>query len=158
MTDDFPQCVLWADPGLTTGLSWIELTESGYVFDCAQETGTEAAASRVDEILGYTPDGRGRANSRRVWVGWEQYIVTAGGGKSGNPAPSLEVIGAMKWLCHEAGARVLAPVPASHRIVASPALLKELGWWRPGMPHAQDAARHLVAWLLREKQARRIRR
>ncbi len=157
MSAELPQCVLWADPGGTTGLAWIDLTADGYAFRCKQASGTEEAAYLVDGILNYGPDGyRDRPTNGSVWVGWEQYIVTSGGGRAGNPAPSLEVIGAMKWLCRESGARVLPAAPASHRIVASPALLKSIGWWRPGMPHAMDAARHLCAWAMRERQSRRI--
>ncbi len=133
MSGDHPESVLWLDPGGTTGWAMLDLTKDGtYLFECGQETPGD------------------------VWVGWEQYIVTSGGGKAGNPAPSLEAIGAVRYLCAKHRARVLPAVPSSHRVVASPALLKSLGWWRPGMPHAQDATRHLVAWLLRERKSRRI--
>lgn len=163
--DEYPQVVLWLDPGGTTGLAWIEYTPQGYTFDCAQAVGTEAAAEVIHRLISCnrSPSGglwwpKTTEERHQVWVGWEQYIVTAGGGRSGNPTPSLEVIGATKWICHDAGSRVLPPVPASYRIAATPELLKAIGWWRPGQPHAMDAARHLAAWLMREKQARRMYR
>ena len=156
MSGDHPESVLWLDPGGTTGWAMLDLTKDGtYLFECGQETGTVDTGVFVDEVLEYRCDKR-RHGPGDVWVGWEQYIVTSGGGKAGNPAPSLEAIGAVRYLCAKHRARVLPAVPSSHRVVASPALLKSLGWWRPGMPHAQDATRHLVAWLLRERKSRRI--
>jgi hypothetical protein len=154
--NEYPQTVLWIDPGGTTGFAWVEHTPDGYVFDFAQAVGTEAAARQAWKIINWDREEFDRSDPARVWVGWEQYIVTAGGGRSGNPAPALEVIGALKWLCYNAGARVLPAVPASHRAVMTTDALKAAGWYRPGVPHAMDAARHLGAWVLREQQRIRM--
>jgi hypothetical protein len=153
--NEYPQTVLWIDPGGTTGFAWATHTWDGYEFDCGQRTGTESAATFVNSLLS-AHTGNVNDVFGTVWVGWEQYIVTSGGGRSGNPAPALEVIGAVKWLCYNAGARVLPAVPASHRAVMTTDALKAAGWYRPGVPHAMDAARHLGAWVLREQQRIRM--
>jgi len=145
-----PRCCLWLDPGGTTGFSMVSLTPSGYLFSASQVRGTELAAEQVNAVLESHDTGT-------VHVGWERYLVASGGGKAGDPVPALEVIGAVKWLCHHYGAVVLPAVPASSRLVASVPLLKELGWYTPGRMHANDATRHLVAWLLRERVTRKKR-
>jgi hypothetical protein len=87
-----------------------------------------------------------------LWVGWELYIVTQGGGKVGTPKYSLETIGMLKWICHSHDVTVLKAMPSASRKLGDEVKLKRLGWRKPGKVHANDAAMHLLAWHLREKR------
>lgn len=148
MTD--PQIVLFLDPGNTTGWSMLQYTTEGYDFQAGQAEGSVIVGDFVARLA--------RAYGPGLHLGWEQYIVVNGGGRGGDANQALETIGIARWLCVEYHCTLLRPMPASSRVVASVALLKELGWYTPGRVHANDATRHLVAWLLRERNNRKSRR
>lgn len=135
-----PLRVMWFDPGLTTG--WAVMSHDGW-FDSGQ-----AAFHDVGELLA----GDAEVYGASLWVGWELYNVTAGGGKAGTPKYSLETIGMLKWICHCFNATMLKPMPSSARKLGDELKLKRLGWRKPGQVHANDAAMHLLAWTLREKR------
>lgn len=138
--DPDPLIVMWYDPGLTTG--WACLTANGD-FDSGQLSFTETGEDLAQTAQIYGP---------ALWVGWELYNVTQGGGKAGTPKYSLETIGMLKWICHANNVTVLKPMPSSSRKLGDEIKLKRLGWRRPGMRHANDAAQHLLSWALREKR------
>lgn len=84
-------------------------------------------------------------------IGYEQYIVTSGGGRTGTAGPPLKVIGMIEWIGYLNGCQMLKSVPSAMRTVVTVDMLKRLGWYKPGMDHAMQATRHLVAWMIREK-------
>lgn len=135
-----PSVVIWYDPGLTTG--WALLRDD-VKFDSGQcqfeNIGTQLTAWA--ELLGPS-----------LWVGWELYNVTQGGGKSGTPKYSLETIGMLRWICHEYNVTVLKAMPSASRKLGDEVKLRRLDWHKPGMVHANDAASHLLAFCLREKR------
>lgn len=132
--------VMWFDPGLATGWASLEL---GQVFSSGQ--------SRFEDI-GSMLTAWAQSLGPALWVGWELYNVTQGGGKAGTPKYSLETIGMLRWICHAHDVTVLKAVPSSNRKLGDEIKLKKLGWRRPGLVHANDAAMHLLAWHLREKR------
>lgn len=136
---EIPKLVVWLDPGLTTG--WASLY-GGQSFESGQGSFTE-----VGDML----DAHGNLYQEDLAIGWEQYIVTPGGGIAGTANPPIEVIGMAKWIGYWHNATTLTPVPSSFRLPASTQMLKKLGWYRPGQEHANQAARHLLAWMFREK-------
>lgn len=136
---ELPNLVTWLDPGLNTGWATLALWNK---FESGQGSMTETG-----EYL----DTAATVFGGDMWIGYEQYIVTPGGGRTGNAAPPLKVIGMVEWICYLNGCHLLKPVPSAMRTVASVDMLKKLGWYRPGMDHANQAARHLLAWLMREK-------
>lgn len=135
-----PLLVMWFDPGLTTG--WASLHHDGF-FTSGQGTFEEVGDQLTASADVYGPS---------LWVGWELYNVTQGGGSAGTPKYSLETIGMLKWICREHGVTVLKAVPSSNRKLGDELKLKRLGWREPGMRHANDAASHLLAFMLREKR------
>lgn len=138
--NELPRMVTWLDPGLTTG--WATLCNNGRTFESGQ-------AQMVD-VGGYL-EGSASLYMGDMAIGWEQYIVTPGGGRGGTAGPPLEVIGMAKWIGYWHSCQMLKPVPSAMRTVATADMLKRLGWYRPGRDHAMQAARHLLAWLIREK-------
>lgn len=137
--NELPNLVVWLDPGLTTG--WAELG-LGTKFRCGQGSQME---------VGETLDAAAALFMGDMAIGYEQYIVTPGGGRTGTAGPPLKVIGMIEWIGYLNGCQMLKPVTSAMRTVTTPDMLKRLGWYRPGMDHAMQAARHLLAWLLREK-------
>lgn len=131
---------MWFDPGLTTGWASLEIAS---MFDSGQ-----APFEDVGEMLTTWAETLGP----RLWVGWELYNVTQGGGAAGTPKYSLETIGMLRWICHAHGVTVLKAMPSASRKLGDEIKLKKLGWRRRGQVHANDAAMHLLAWHLREKR------
>lgn len=137
--NELPKFVIWLDPGLHTG--WAALT------DGAEFHSGEGILPEIGELL----TAHGIWHREDMAIGWEQYIVAPGGGRAGSPGPPIEVIGMARWLGFYHHCQMLKPVPSAMRTVVKPEHLKKLGWYRPGKDHANQAARHLLAWMLREK-------
>ncbi len=131
--------IVWLDPGFTTGLAWWD-PETGKFFSGQFDDDVELAetlAALAENVPG------------RLAVGYEQYIVTPRG--KGTPSHSLKVIGQVSKMAQEGLFELLKPVPSSSRKVATPVFLKRLGWYKPGKVHANDAAQHLLAYLMRQR-------
>lgn len=79
----------------------------------------------------------------------ESYIITAGTLTKSRQYWSLEGIGAIKYLAERDGRKVTMQSPAEAKKFATPEKLKAVGWWVPGKDHAQDAARHLLVFVVR---------
>lgn len=138
-----PDVVMWLDPGLTTG--WAMLAN-----------GVEFSSDQCGFYpLGELVESYGRVYRRRMAISWERYIVTSGGSRTGTAAPSLETIGMVRWLCLSHDIMLLRPMPSSTRKLGSEEKLKQLGWYVPGKRHANDAAMHMLSWLLREGKLHR---
>jgi hypothetical protein len=85
----------------------------------------------------------------RVQVGWETYRIMKG---PQTQAPySLEVIGALKYMCLRHGYKILEPAAPAERLVCTPKMLKDIGWYDKikGKKDAKSAAQHCIAWWLR---------
>ena len=83
-------------------------------------------------------------------VACESFRITAHTAKL-SPAPwSLEIIGALRWLCHRNGIGFTLQTPGDAKRFATDTKLDKLGWARPpGAGHARDAQRHLLLFLVR---------
>lgn len=133
--------IVWLDPGLTTGAAWWD--EEAEIFHSGEYTADQLM--RGLEALAVLYPGR-------LVVGYEQYIVTGGGGAvRGTPKHSLGVIAQVEEAVSAGLFRLLPPVPSSARNLGNPVYLKRLGWHKPGKGHANDACQHLVAHLIRQK-------
>ena len=132
------QGLVWLDPGKLTGWAMLD-NQDGF------HSGQEDFAG-IDDLV----NAWGRMFGVTLWLGWEMYIVTQGGGRSGDPAYSLEVIGAVKSACRRHLVHTLSPMPSAARKLGGDDKLKRVGWYTPGKRHANDAANHLLAYLLRE--------
>jgi len=137
-----PKYVLWIDPGLHTGFA---ILEDGKNFTSGQVHGRLEAGDWLHETISTRPG---------IHVGWEAYITGHTSRVLGDPGPAHEVIGVARWLTHHHGGTLLPTVPAQSRMIATQAVLKELGWAWKG-DHALSASQHLLAWCLREKHLKK---
>lgn len=133
--------VIWLDPGKTTG--W-----ASYGFGQTFMSGQADFAKTGDMIEAYAElyrDG--------LAVGCENYIETTTGSQRGRAEYSLKTIGMVEWLCLRHGAVLLPTMPSSSRNLGrTGGKLHKLGWHKPGQDHANDAAAHLLTWLLKENR------
>lgn len=136
---ELPLCVMWFDPGRTTGYAALYAGERF----ASNELSPRATAAFADVAA--------RAFGPHLWLGWERYVVTQGGGRAGRPEHALEVIGVLRATCERHGVTMLQPAAAGTRVIATSDMLRRLGWYRPGRGHANDAACHLLAWALRAR-------
>jgi hypothetical protein len=134
--------ITWLDPGGTTGIAtWTP--------DPGTETGSGEFRSRQEDFrsTGNYLNMLMRDNPGTM-LGYEQYNITPGRYVK-HDGSSLMVIGMARWLALVHGAVMLPSQPPSARKLGMQHL-KTLGWYRPGLGHANDAAGHLLVWLLKE--------
>jgi hypothetical protein len=133
-------CVLWLDPGKMTG--WARL--DGETFSSGEapfyETGRIVRSHCTSIRYVSSPD---------VKVGYESFQVTPASYRMLGSSDALQAIGMIRWLALDLGASLLPPASRQARDTVTPAMLKALEWYLPGKGHANDAARHLVAWMMR---------
>ena len=129
---------IWLDPGKTTGVACYQLYAAR--FKSFQGDFNEVG-DEVEVMLD--------VESGNAAIGWEQYLVTKG--RAGTASYSLEMIGVLKRLAYVHHAVVLPAMPSSARKLGDDPKLRALGWYKPGLRHANDAANHLLAYLLRER-------
>ncbi len=131
--------IVWLDPGQTTGLAYYDLENDTffswqYDLDDLQKRFTETLVPMAGS---------------RMAVGYERFIVTSGGTRFSTPEHALKTISVIKHLAEHADVPLLKAQPSSGRKLASPVLLRRLGWYKPGRPHANDAAQHLLVHMIR---------
>lgn len=132
-----PDFIVWLDPGKTTGLAWYDLPADR--FGASQHDGGE-----LIQVL----DALATAHQGRIAIGWELYLQTPR--SKGTAKYSLGEIAKVAELCEERGITVLKGQPSSARMAKSTIVfLRRLGWYRPGLQHANDAACHLFRHLIR---------
>jgi hypothetical protein len=133
-------CVVAVDPGETTGWCAVRLPDF------------EATAGQVKDVDALTRVLE--AHRPRVVV-IEDFRLQPERAKSFSrrQLPTSEVIGAVAAWCGRNWVELVRQ-PASMKTIVTRELLERLGLWSltGRMPHARDAARHLVVWLLREKR------
>lgn len=130
--------IIWLDPGLTTGLASYDLETADFL---SWQYDAEGLFQRLRGLAAIHPG--------RIQLGWEMYL-SAGGPQHGTAKHSHEVIGAARDFAQEFDVMVLKPQPSASRKLGSPVFLRRLGWYKTGKPHANDAARHLLADLLKK--------
>lgn len=60
---------------------------------------------------------------------------------------TTDLIGAFRYLALRDGVDFIRQTPAQAKAFATDDKLKRLGWYTPGLPHGNDAARHLLTYL-----------
>jgi hypothetical protein len=132
--EPMPTSVIWLDPGLMTGFMrwWPEYNE----FHSAEVNMCE---------LG---DGLDAALDVNTWIGWEAFVIQPGSSRLSQDGSSLEVIGIAKYMAYHRVARVLHPTLRSDKKLGLKHI-KAVGWRKPGMDHANDAAAHMLGWALK---------
>ena len=135
MTEEMPRYTVFLDPGKATGVAVLDFR----LGKDPQHTAWEGNLVSVGDFLLDRVD-----DPVKPVIGWERYL-----GSGGTASWSHEMIGVARYLALTHGCRVIE-APAASRVIASDKALKIQGWYRSGKPHANDASRHLAAWLLRE--------
>lgn len=132
-----PTFIVWLDPGKVTGLAWYDITADRF----------GSAQYESDELMAVC-DSLTATHTGRLAVGWELYIQTPR--SKGTAKYSLGEIAKVKSLCEERHVPILKGQPSSARNLQSTVVfLRRLGWYRPGLGHANDAASHLFRHLIR---------
>lgn len=145
-TDKEYRVVVWVDPGKTTGWAM-------YDFLSHEFTSGQGDFFTVGEML----QDLLWIHATYAAVGCEAFLVTPTGSQNADPEYSLKTIGMVEWLCHRNNATLLPEVPSSSRNLGmSGRKLQKLGWHKRGKVHANDAAAHLLSWLLREKKLPKV--
>lgn len=133
--------MLAIDPGNTCGF----VVFSGLTHDTpiVGECNSAEIVERCNAVL---------AVNRDLVVVVEAFRIIPGRAKSlsGSRVFSAEALGAVREWCRNNGITLVEQPPAVTKTVGR-TLLEMFGLWEPtkGLPHARDAARHLVAYLLR---------
>lgn len=133
--------IAWFDPGLTTG---------GAVYDTEADVFTSAQYTygELEPLIDHLVERHGD----RLAVGWELYIQTPRPRPGSTAKFSLTAIGHIKGRCEAHNVPVLKGQPSSARSLPSTVVfLRRLGWYAPGLQHANDAAAHLFRHLIKQK-------
>lgn len=139
----------WLDPGGTTGIA-VWTFRGGGVFRSWQLQFREAG-ERIEQLA---------EQWQPLYLGYESFTITPGS-RVKHDGSALMAIGMARWLCFKHGIATLPSQPPSARNLGL-RHLKTLGWYRPGLGHANDAAGHLATYaiskgLLPEELKERLR-
>lgn len=127
--------ILSVDPGLTTGLC-VLLDEN--FFSVELEGPMEFLDYAVDLL---------DANQDRAWeVVCESFIINPQTIKKSRQNYSLEIIGALRHICHVRAIPFTLQSPADGKSFGTDDKLKRIGWYHAGKGHANDSARHLLVY------------
>lgn len=85
---------------------------------------------------------------------YEDYKIYPGKLKSHSfsDIPTLKVIGAIEYICHKEGIKVIKQLASTAKGFCTNEKLKEWGFYEKGKPHANDAIRHGCHCLLFNKE------
>lgn len=134
-----PKAVAAIDPGLASGLA---VLYDDHDFMSTEIVGSLEFLDAFVALIDSTVD--------REWeVVCESFIVTGETQKKSRQNYSLEIIGAVRFLCHQRMIPFELQSPSQGKSFGTDAKLKKLGWYKPAKGHANDAARHLCLYLVR---------
>lgn len=126
---------LWLDPGETTGM---------ILYDAY--TGVTEMLELGFNGVGVELENRLKTIGPYTLLGVEHYVITTRTAVVDKEAKALEVIGVARYLAWREGVPVFNDEQSSVLIKSfiNDTMLKSIGWHRPGLKHANDAARHLL--------------
>lgn len=130
--------IVWADLGLLTGLAWYDLEKD--VFASGQYNYQDLRKKLYDLA---------DACDSRMVVGYEKFIVTSGGPRTSTPEHALRAEQVIKDFSREWSIPLTTPQPSSARKLGQVVYLRRLGWYRPGLGHANDAAQHVLSAVMK---------
>jgi hypothetical protein len=128
--------IVSVDPGDTTGIAAILVTEERIEVLKSEEVGQEYVRSEVEWLLALAPLGADRL------LGVERFVPKKG--VKHQPA-AQQIIGVVKDIGVRFDVEVIEQGPAEVKRMATNQLLKDLGWWHVGGGgHANDAFKQCV--------------
>lgn len=131
--------IVWADPGLLTGLAWYDMDTGDFQ---SGQYGPEDLRRKLQELV--------KLHGLRMIVGYERFN-TVGGPKTSTPEHSHRAIQILDGFAQEYVIPMAKPQPSSARNLGSVVFLRRLGWYKPARGHANDAAQHLLADLMKRR-------
>lgn len=142
--EDIAARVLAVDPGKTTGYATLNWPLPGFASHQLPWleflTRTHFELQREYNVASPLPP---------IQVVVEEFVITPNTHKLSAQPEVRDVRGAMRYLSLVyLGQEPTFQTAANAKSFASDSLLKQLGWWSRGKPHANDAARHLVVRLV----------
>lgn len=142
--------IITIDPGVTTGYG------SGAVFahgeiECefGQNSDQLDFCAWLDAELREERETEGQ--TAPIVVVCEEFRITQATLRKSRQTASLELIGVARWLADKWDAQFVLQAPADAKRLGTDARLKALGWWTPGKDHANDAARHMLLYAVRNR-------
>jgi hypothetical protein len=142
-TSSVPRYVLWLDGGEDTGYALYDRRENRIFID---ELGDfEAVGRRLEAWLS--------SAGARTAVGAERYVVTVNSVRKDPNLSATQVYGMARWLAlrHKAWGFVGTQNSSDALSFATDDLLRAVGWYKLGMPHGNDAARHVLKYLFDQR-------
>lgn len=131
---------MFFDPGVMTGYAWLSPDDVMLSWQGNFADACEKARVMCEQ------HGPG------LIVCWEKFDITPATYRMRGADAALEVIGAVRYIAMRNACQVLPPAPRAARKAIPRDALRNLGWHAPGKIHANDAAAHLLAWLIRNQQ------
>ena len=123
------------DPGKMTGVAWID-TDHPLSFQSWMLPHMDFLESAWAFLVNSSDDVD--------LIVCESFIITAQTLKKTRGNWSLEQIGCLRWMCHHQRVEFELQSPADAKGFADNTRLKEVGWYKTGAGHDNDAARHLL--------------
>lgn len=134
--------VLALDPGKMTG--WASYDRETGEFLSGQTNFEETCRLLLHRVGGPSHD--------QLDLVCESFIITVQTAKNTQATWSLELIGVARMVSELYCQQPLTlQQPASAKRFSSDERLKKLGWYTPGKGHANDAARHLMLYMVARK-------
>lgn len=132
--------VLFLDGGATTGWALYDRDEDRIFIE--QLDTYEQLGKKLEAWMG-------SSGGPKTALGAERYVITPMSARKDPNGLAIQVYGLARWLAHRCGAVTFVGNQNSSSALhfVSDDLLKRVGWYRPGMPHGNDAARHVIKFL-----------
>jgi hypothetical protein len=106
----------------------------------------------IDEImtLGMKLDAWMSSAGLRTALGAERYVITPMSARKDPSGIAIQVYGIARWAALKYGAHVFVMGQTSSDALSlcTDDWLRAIGWYKIGMPHANDAARHVIKYLV----------
>ncbi len=136
--------VIAFDPGKMTG--WATYHVETRAYEAGQLEFMPACIRLEEEIA------TAHAASEALVVITESFLITVNTAKNTQAPWSLELIGVFRYLTKRyVGSDIVLQSPSSAKSFGTDDKLREMGFYRPGMRHANDAARHLLLYVASKK-------
>lgn len=129
--------VIAFDPGLTTG--WAAYDTETAEFRSGQTQFMETGYQLEWELQ------KAQHDKAPITVIAESFLITVNTAKNTQAPWSLELIGVIRYMTkRNIDAAIILQKPGDAKAFSSDDKLKAMGFYVPGMKHANDAARHLL--------------
>lgn len=135
--------VLALDPGGTTGWATWDASVGFRSWECD----FDVLIARAWEWITTQPDAHEGARH----VVCERYTITAETLRKSRQSDALEIIGFMRGLCLIYEIPFSLQTPADAKRFSTDDRLRHVGWYTRGKGHANDAARHLMLHLVKNR-------